>query len=384
MTRSGLVRHVSTSTSSTFHKKAPMEPEKTSSTHTNPFVSMGYPEPFTFDSFDYSARDIKKIVSSIREENTQDSDVDFSYTSPDDNPDLPKTSFLNSYRMTKASDFTWALRQKLLPSISDDEAALKRLEYLENAIHIINDHQRPIISVDVKIVNATFREVGFAIYDPKDNLNSFIPDIKRVHVIAQEYFGMLSTNTFHGRSYLMPQKEMIKFTRSIFKKYFAEDLPQLETPIIAGFDLPMKYATLQQTSPLAPTDVSSLLDVYYLYITPSLFRHDSLLNRFMSTTTLEIVLERLGVPYSELSNVGNRAYFALICLLKTMNPYERIRLGLDNPKDTVKFHEERMVRSVLNMRRTLGAGDSNTGMNRPLSRIIQVHDYEEGLKVLFE
>jgi hypothetical protein len=290
------------------------------------FIELGFPEPVDLTSSTLTAEHIRKLqrtLQSIKASRANESISENSFPRRVVQP----TSKWQSLLTAKAGDYAWVLRQRYEEFFQDDNA-LKRFEYLEGAMFTVNDHVRSLLSIDVKVIRGEIREIGLALWDPKMNTESKNPVIKSMHIILEEHWGVLSTNNYHGESLLMSRHESVKLIQALMEKY--------PSVAIVGFKIPQIYEALTKLGVKIPKPLGSVLDVYFLYIVPLLMKKQWDGETWSKLVTLQSVLMRFKMPTTHLGNPGDRAHFTMLALLDMMNPYERLRISLDNPDENFK------------------------------------------------
>lgn len=289
----------------------------------------------TISELERLRKDKKKIESSLSSDNI----ISINYS--DDDLNFSKTSRLSSYRMAKASDYVWALKQNLIASSNFVESNFKRLE---DPIYSVNDtNDLNLVSIDLTMNGNLIKEIGVSIFDSEDNLNASLPNIINKHIIIKEFHGVLSTNNFHGESDILSLKEAQTYLNSTIDKYFNSN----KSSKLVGFKINELVDSLQKFIKLQ-SNLNSI-DIQEVYSIPFTF-NKTLSNQSVLKSSnflqLETILKRLNLPHSFLINCGNSSYYQLIALLSLTNPYHRIKFKLDNILGNFDFMEKFLIQQL--------------------------------------
>lgn len=198
-----------------------------------------------------------------------------------------------------------------------------QLPFLRNAMELVYLRKRALISVDIEAFernNNLVTEVGFAIYDPRDQGATMLPNIRTVHLIIKEHAhrknGRFVPDNSHrclvGRSHIVDLKQCSAFITELFQRYFTDD-----DAVLVGHNVRGDIKWLK-------TLVKNVPDNCPVVDTASIHK----LSR-KNNGSLEGILRQVEIPCGRLHNAANDAFYTLQALMAWCDPFYRRKYCLD-------------------------------------------------------
>ncbi|EGV65604.1 hypothetical protein PSN45_003617 [Yamadazyma tenuis] len=166
-------------------------------------------------------------------------------------------------------------------------------------------------------------EIGVSIFDPRKQEDAIVPTLMNFHIRPKEHNHMKNGRYVPDNSmrfagdvtHIMTMEDSIRFVQYLIDKYFNDSSISCS---LVGHDLHGDIKWLRTLGINFPENAARL-DTQVI-IGFSSERQMSLVNSLVA----------LGIPYSNLHNAGNDAYYTLLLALKVSDPITRQLFGLDD------------------------------------------------------
>lgn len=170
-------------------------------------------------------------------------------------------------------------------------------------------------------------EIGIAIYDPRNQANSIIPQIRCIHIIIKETESLRNGRyvpdnkfSFAGReSYLLCSEDAINLVQELANYYFDPDMCGMSSALV-GHDVRGDIKWLKTLGLHLPE--LDVVDTQAVFAITHGKQGNGLAN----------VLRAIGQHFSNLHNAGNDAYHTVILCLCLSDPSYRNFCKIDSPE----------------------------------------------------
>lgn len=246
-------------------------------------------------------------------------------TSPKSGPIDPR-KILDDYLANTKFDFA-----------GDQKAQVSALKQWMELVYL---RDRPLVAVDIEAFERSsdlVTEVGFAIYDPREQGATLLPNIRTVHLIIKEHFhkknGRFVPDNSHrcllGRSHIVDLKQCSTFITEVFRRYFEED-----KAVLVGHGIRSDLKWLRTLVSNVPENCP---------IVDSTAIHK--LSR-KSNGSLEGILRQVEIPCGRLHNAANDAFYTLQAVMAWCDPFYRQKYKLDVYDSTVILMSKQVRRRM--------------------------------------
>lgn len=199
---------------------------------------------------------------------------------------------------------------------------------LRSSMNIVYLRKLPLVSFDVEaweVDNNLVTEIGLAIYDPRGQELSILPDIKLAHFIIKEHQNKFNGkyvpdnkhNFVGGTSHVLPEQAVRDLLNRVIRYYFHDADPACPAALVGHLiDADIKW--LKKLGVNFPQD-PLVVDTNKIY----LLSHGKL------GGGLRQILRIVNIPHAYLHNAANDAYYTLKAALAWCDPLTRRSHGID-------------------------------------------------------
>ena len=244
------------------------------------------------------------------------------YHSPMSNPQKLLADYFDTTNFQFAGD------------VKNQVASLKRW------MELVYLRDRPLVAVDIEAFERNSNlvtEVGFAIYDPKEQGATLLPSIRTVHLIIKEHAnkknGRCVPDNAHrcllGKSHIVDLRQCSAFISEVFRHYFEEDQGVLVGHGIKGDIKWLKtlVGNVPETCPIVDTTLIHKLSR-------------------KGNGSLEGILRQVEIPCGRLHNAANDAFYTLQAVMAWCDPYYRRKYNLDVYDSTITLVSKNIRRRM--------------------------------------
>ncbi|AET37300.1 Gfd2p Ecym_1042 [Eremothecium cymbalariae DBVPG len=208
--------------------------------------------------------------------------------------------------------------------------------------HLLQARNTILFSVDIEayeLAGSVITEVGFAIYDPRENQNLLSPEFRSFHLCPSESLGLVNEKYvpnhksmfLMGETLVMPLAQCIEFIQGLVNYYLVPkpDIDDSYDRAIVGHDvqsdlhwLKGMFVDLPHVTGIHSDDKNcvKILDTSHLY--KRLYG--------LKGCSLGKALRLHGIPHSYLHNAGNDAHYTLQLLMNMGDVQRRVQRGWDD------------------------------------------------------
>lgn len=199
-----------------------------------------------------------------------------------------------------------------------------KLRYLENSIKQVVLKRPQLYCIDVEAYErnqSLVTEIGISMYKREKYSSRTTPLITAEHIIIKEHLKKRNgkfvpdnkDNFLSGQSFLMSSSEAKRYMQDSITQMFDDNYA-----ILIGHGIGSDIDWLASEGIYFPENVE-VIDTQKLWAC----------SRGKNGGSLEKILKYLEIPYSNLHNAGNDAFFTLQVFLKLCDPKARIQYNLD-------------------------------------------------------
>lgn len=208
--------------------------------------------------------------------------------------------------------------------------------YICQCVDAVFNRQTILFSIDMEAWehnSEEITEIGIAIYDPRDQQLSVVPTINQAHIRIEESLHRRNgkyvpdkAENFNGpETFVMQRREAVAFVEQMIRYHFCH---AQDSAALVGHDVRNDIDMLKKMGVNLPV-FNTIIDTQKLFT----------ISNGKDGLNLAATLRAVQIPFSNLHNAGNDAYYTLLAAMKMSDPQARKILGLDHPQFRRKFVE---------------------------------------------